>query len=55
MKESRAKGLNVFKVKLGFRDDQERVELLSEIIQEGEKNPIRSQWELVIAICCHVS
>jgi len=52
VKESRAKGLNVFKVKLGFRDDQERVELLSEIIQEGEKIRLdpNGNWSLQYAV-----
>ena len=48
----RASGLSVFKVKLGFRDDQERLQLLSEIIREDEKVRLdpNSNWSLQYAV-----
>lgn len=48
----RANGLSVFKVKLGFRDDQERLQLLSEIVREGEKVRLdpNSSWSLQYAV-----
>ncbi|MEC7118067.1 MAG: enolase C-terminal domain-like protein, partial [Actinomycetota bacterium] len=48
----RASGLSVFKVKLGFRDDQERLQLLSEIVREDEKIRLdpNGSWSLQYAV-----
>lgn len=48
----RARGLSVFKVKLGFRDDQERLQLLSEIVREDEKIRLdpNGSWSLQYAV-----
>ena len=48
----RARGLSVFKVKLGFRDDQERLQLLSEIVREDEKIRVdpNGSWSLQYAV-----
>tara|TARA_B100001769_G_scaffold274854_1_gene274479 strand:+ start:1349 stop:2323 length:975 start_codon:yes stop_codon:yes gene_type:complete len=48
----RANGLSVFKVKLGFRDDQERLQLLSEIVREDEKVRLdpNGSWSLQYAV-----
>lgn len=48
----RANGLSVFKVKLGFKDDQERLQLLSEIVREDEKVRLdpNGSWSLQYAV-----
>ncbi len=48
----RLSGLSVFKVKLGFRDDQERLQLLSEIVQEDERIRLdpNGSWSLQYAV-----
>jgi o-succinylbenzoate synthase len=48
----RASGHSVFKVKLGFRDDQERLQLLSETVREDEKIRLdpNGNWALQYAV-----
>ena len=52
LESHRASGLTVFKVKLGFRDDQERLQLLSEIVREDEKIRLdpNGSWSLQYAV-----
>lgn len=52
LESHRASGLSVFKVKLGFRDDQERLQLLSEIVREDEKIRLdpNGSWSLQYAV-----
>lgn len=52
LESHRARGLSVFKVKLGFRDDQERLQLLSEIVREDEKIRLdpNGSWSLQYAV-----
>ena len=49
---SRSKGLSVFKVKLGFSDDEERLQLLSELVRGDEKIRLdpNGNWSLQYAV-----